>query len=171
MNNDTYRRPIYATLYYAASFFLVVCTALVLLAIASRPDDYRTGPFGLAGNVASAIVIGLGLAILLWGTGQIFDLLGKIEFNTRRPADDATLSLLQEIARNTRALPTRFADDEDPAVYYYREKDGTERGPFKRADLRALLAAGRITPATRIDPERNGVRDVDIAVSDIVKEA
>lgn len=169
MSNDLYRRPIYATLYYAASVLLWICTALAVIGIVGHPDEYRSGAFGLTGTIIGVSLVGGGIAILLWGTGQIFDLLGKIEFNTRQPASDATLALLQEIARNTRSLPAPAPLAEDRTIYYYREKDGTEKGPFTRAELRTLLTAGRITPATRIDPELNGVREADVAVSDVLR--
>lgn len=168
MNNDLYRRPIYASLYYAASVLLCIGTALAILGIVSHPDDYRSGAFGLTGAIIGVVVVGGGLAILLWGTGQVFDLLGKIEFNTRQAPSDSTLACLQEIARNTRPIGPTAPVAEDPTVYYYREKNGTERGPFTRAELRTLLAAGTITRATRIDPELNGTREADIAVGDIV---
>ncbi len=164
---ETYRRPIFATLYYDAAILVGVCTAIVLGLIAFHPEDYRAQSYGITGAIAGVLVIGGGLTILLWGLGQIFDLLGKIEFNTRQPASDApTLALLREIAANTRPVVPPLAVD--TTVYYYREKDGTERGPYSRAELRALLASGRITPATRIDPSLNGVRDADVAVSDVL---
>lgn len=168
MNNDLYRRPIYASLYYAASVLLWICTALAIIGIVNHPDDYRSGAFGLTGAVVGVVIIGGGIAILLWGTGQIFDLLGKIEFNTRQPASDATLAALQEIARNTRPIAPPPPVAEDRTVYYYREKDGTEKGPFTRAELRTLLAAGTISRATRIDPELNGTREADVAVGEVI---
>lgn len=80
----SYQRPILASAFYGLAILAVVATvaaAAVAAGGSDRSEKFLTIPF----------VLGYGFAVVVVtaGTGQIYDLLGRIEYNTRITREEA----------------------------------------------------------------------------------
>lgn len=77
-----YERPILASVLYGIAILEVVAT-LIVAAVVAGGGSREIGSFEKAIGVPFILGYGFAFALLTAGAGQVYDLLGKIEFNTR----------------------------------------------------------------------------------------